>query len=59
MEIGHSDAAMDLKADDFRTLNELGQGNGGTVSKVEHLPTQKIMAKKVFLYFVHIATLTE
>lgn len=47
MEIGNSDASMDLKAEDFRTLSELGSGNGGTVSKVEHIPTQKIMAKKV------------
>jgi len=49
MEISHSDASMDLKADDLRTLDELGQGNGGTVSKVEHIPTRKIMAKKVVL----------
>lgn len=59
MEIGHSDAVMDLKADDFRTLHELGQGNGGTVSKVEHIPTRKIMAKKVLLRLVRITTLIE
>ena len=47
MEMGHSGASMDLRMEDFRTLSELGQGNGGTVSKVEHIPTQKIMAKKV------------
>lgn len=47
MEIGHPDATMDLRAEDFCTLDELGQGNGGSVSKVEHIPTQKIMAKKV------------
>lgn len=52
MEIGHSDASLDLKADDFRTLSELGQGNGGTVSKVEHVPTQKIMAKKVSITII-------
>jgi len=49
MEIGPPDASMDLRGEDFRTLSELGQGNGGTVSKVEHIPTQKIMAKKVVL----------
>jgi mitogen-activated protein kinase kinase len=47
MEIGHPDAAMDLRVEDFLTLSELGQGNGGSVSKVEHIPTQQIMAKKV------------
>jgi len=47
MEMGQSDASMDLRVEDFRTLSELGQGNGGTVSKVEHIPTQKTMAKKV------------
>ena len=47
MDINGSDSSMDLKAEDFRALSELGQGNGGTVSKVEHIPTQRIMAKKV------------
>lgn len=47
MEIGNSEDSMDLKAEDFKTLNELGAGNGGTVSKVEHVPSGKIMAKKV------------
>lgn len=47
MDIGSSDASIDLKADDLRTLTELGHGNGGTVSKVEHIPTKKVMAKKV------------
>ncbi|KAF8318948.1 Pkinase-domain-containing protein [Clavulina sp. PMI_390] len=39
----------DLKASDFITLSELGQGNGGTVSKVEHVPSGRVMAKKVVL----------
>lgn len=36
-----------LQNDDFRNLEELGTGNGGSVIKVEHLPTGVIMAKKV------------
>jgi mitogen-activated protein kinase kinase len=47
MDIGSSDTSFDLRGDDLRTLTELGHGNGGTVSKVEHIPTKTIMAKKV------------
>ncbi|PBK83909.1 kinase-like protein [Armillaria gallica] len=38
-----------LQNDDFRNLEELGTGNGGSVIKVEHLPTGVIMAKKIVL----------
>lgn len=38
---------FDLKNDDFKNLQELGQGNGGSVMKVEHVPTGTVMAKKV------------
>ncbi|ODQ67747.1 kinase-like protein [Nadsonia fulvescens var. elongata DSM 6958] len=38
---------IDLHAEDLRQLSELGSGNGGMVSKVEHIPTKTIMAKKV------------
>jgi mitogen-activated protein kinase kinase len=37
----------DLRDEDLKDLNELGQGNGGSVKKVEHVPTHTIMAKKV------------
>ncbi|KZO92683.1 Pkinase-domain-containing protein [Calocera viscosa TUFC12733] len=40
---------IELKAEDLRTVCELGQGNGGTVSKVVHVPTGKTMAKKLVL----------
>ncbi|GAA5970645.1 hypothetical protein JCM3765_001180 [Sporobolomyces pararoseus] len=43
---------LDLRNEDLKVLNELGSGNGGTVSKALHLPTKVVMAKKV----VHIAT---
>lgn len=37
----------DLKEGDFVRLAELGYGNGGVVLKVEHKPSQIIMARKV------------
>ena len=37
----------DLKNEDLKDIQELGQGNGGSVKKVEHTPTGTIMAKKV------------
>lgn len=37
----------DLKNEDLKDIQELGQGNGGSVKKVEHTPTGMIMAKKV------------
>lgn len=37
----------DLRDEDLKDLNELGQGNGGSVKMVEHVPTHTIMAKKV------------
>ncbi|KAH7100855.1 Pkinase-domain-containing protein [Auriculariales sp. MPI-PUGE-AT-0066] len=40
---------IEVKAEDLRELSELGQGNGGSVKKVEHVPTGKIMAKKIVL----------
>ncbi|ORY45511.1 kinase-like protein [Rhizoclosmatium globosum] len=38
--------AMKLKDKDLEFLGELGAGNGGTVSKVRHIPTGIIMARK-------------
>ena len=38
---------LDLKHSDLKKLAELGQGNGGSVVKVEHIPTGNIMAMKV------------
>jgi mitogen-activated protein kinase kinase len=46
LEIGRK-SRLDLKMEDLKNVGELGQGNGGTVTKVEHLPTGTIMAKKV------------
>ncbi|KAK4045994.1 MAP kinase kinase (MEK) [Microbotryomycetes sp. JL201] len=43
---------LDLKNEDLHVLEEVGSGNGGTVSRALHVPTKAIMAKKV----VHIAT---
>ena len=38
---------LDLKNSDLKKLSELGQGNGGSVVKVEHIPSKMIMAMKV------------
>ena len=40
-------AVGELRQDDLVHICELGQGNGGVVSKVRHKPTDKIMARKV------------
>jgi hypothetical protein len=46
LEIG-VEFKLDLRAEDLEGVNELGHGNGGTVSKVKHVPTGAIMARKV------------
>lgn len=38
---------LDLRAEELQEMNELGAGNGGTVTKVVHTATKTIMAKKV------------
>src|SRR5689334_7655701 len=43
---------LDLRAEDLEMIQELGAGNGGTVSKVLHLPTKTVMARKN----IHIET---
>jgi mitogen-activated protein kinase kinase len=43
----NADVKYDLRDDDLKDLQELGQGNGGSVKKVEHVPSHTIMAKKV------------
>lgn len=46
LEIG-IEYKLDLKPEDLKVLKELGHGNGGTVSKVQHLTTGTVMARKV------------
>ena len=43
----NAETKYDLRDEDLKDLKELGQGNGGSVKKVEHVPTHTIMAKKV------------
>ncbi|KAF8158000.1 ste7-like protein [Crassisporium funariophilum] len=45
----NAEIKFDLKNEDLKDLQELGQGNGGSVKKVEHTPTKTIMAKKIVL----------
>ncbi|KAJ4350372.1 MAP kinase kinase (MEK) [Didymosphaeria variabile] len=46
LEIG-VEFRLDLKAEDLIVLRELGAGNGGTVSKVQHAATKVVMARKI------------
>jgi mitogen-activated protein kinase kinase len=41
------DLQLDLKQEDIVTIKDLGSGNGGTVSKVIHSPTNTTMARKI------------
>ncbi|EIW81215.1 kinase [Coniophora puteana RWD-64-598 SS2] len=45
----NAETRYDLRNEDLKDLQELGQGNGGSVKKVEHIPTKTIMAKKIVL----------
>ncbi len=47
LELNSEHKYHDLRNEDLKDLRELGQGNGGSVKLVEHLPTGTIMAKKV------------
>lgn len=38
---------LELRKEDLEVIDELGCGNGGTVSRCRHIPTKAIMAKKV------------
>jgi hypothetical protein len=38
---------LDLRPEDLEIIKDLGAGNGGSVSKVKHLPTNTVMARKV------------
>ncbi|KAF8625868.1 hypothetical protein AX15_005162 [Amanita polypyramis BW_CC] len=49
LDIKGSGARFDFKNEDLKSLQELGHGNGGSVVKVEHVPTGTIMAKKIVL----------
>ena len=51
----NAEIKFDLKEKDLKDLQELGQGNGGSVKKVEHVPTGTIMAKKVRLVFLRFS----
>lgn len=47
LELNSENKYHDLRNEDLKDLKELGQGNGGSVKMVEHLPSGTIMAKKV------------
>ncbi|KIY71966.1 kinase [Cylindrobasidium torrendii FP15055 ss-10] len=45
----NSETKLDLRDEDLEELQELGQGNGGSVKKVRHIPSGVVMAKKIVL----------
>ncbi|KAI0632148.1 kinase [Trametes polyzona] len=49
LDLNSENKYHDLRNEDLKDLRELGQGNGGSVKMVEHLPTGTIMAKKIVL----------
>ncbi len=52
----NAEVKYDLRDEDLKDLHELGQGNGGSVKKVEHVPSRTIMAKKVCPLPAHVAS---
>jgi mitogen-activated protein kinase kinase len=50
LDLRAEERKLDLKNSDLRKLAELGQGNGGSVVKVEHIPSGMIMAMKVRIF---------
>jgi mitogen-activated protein kinase kinase len=48
LEIG-VEFKVDLRLEDLQIMADLGEGSGGSVSKVLHVPTKTIMARKVFI----------
>ncbi|KAH6631198.1 kinase-like domain-containing protein [Chaetomium sp. MPI-SDFR-AT-0129] len=46
---------LDLKPEDLEIIKDLGAGNGGTVSKVKHIPTNTVMARKI----IHVEAKSE
>ena len=53
LDINSETKFHDLHSEDLKDLKELGQGNSGSVKKVEHTPTGTIMAKKASAIFLH------
>lgn len=48
LEIG-VEFKLDIRAEDLKYMQDLGAGNGGSVSKVMHQATKTVMARKVGL----------
>ncbi|KAG9019277.1 MAP kinase kinase (MEK) [Tulasnella sp. 427] len=49
LDLNSGKGKIELRQEDLKVIGELGQGNGGTVAKVMHVPTKTLMAKKVVL----------
>lgn len=44
-----------LNPDDLQTMGELGSGNGGFVTKVTHIPSKQVLARKVIRIEVNLS----
>lgn len=51
-----ADFKLDLNEEDLVVIKDLGAGNGGSVSKVQHKVTKAIMARKVSSIPLHLDT---
>lgn len=58
LEIG-VEFRLDLHAEDLIPLKELGAGNGGSVSKVQHAATKAIMARKASSLFPTVTAVSD
>lgn len=56
LDLNSENKFHDLRNEDLKDMQELGQGNGGSVKKVEHVPTGTIIAKKVRFSHIFVAT---
>lgn len=51
----HRQTPGNLNLDDLKTMCELGSGNGGFVTKVKHIPSNQVLARKVIRLEVNAA----
>lgn len=52
---GNRQVVGHLNPDDFETISRLGSGNGGFVTKVKHIPSNQVLARKVIRLEVNAA----
>lgn len=55
---GRKEKLGNISIEDLTSLGELGVGNGGTVTKVKHIPSNQVLARKVIRLEVNSAEKT-